>query len=106
MQGYRGKWRFLSLGIGVLAMTAGGAALAQQPAKMMGRSATPEEWVEALKANPLGRTRSIVIHQQQPAEAQAHEAPSAQALITFEFDSATLTPEARQRLLEWENYSI
>jgi outer membrane protein OmpA-like peptidoglycan-associated protein len=70
-------------------------AIAQQHGNIMNRSATPEDWVHVLQTNPMGQTRSIVIDAK---STKPQDAPSAQALITFEFDSATLTPEAKQQL--------
>ncbi len=85
---------FRHLTVAVFAVAICGPAIAQQHGKFMKRSATAEEWVNALKANPMGRTRGIVMDG--PKKDQPK--PSAQALISFEFNSAVLTPEAKQQL--------
>ncbi len=94
MAGFAHPSLFRHLAVAVAAVAIAGPALAQQHGKFMKRSATAEEWVNALKANPMGRTRGIVMDgPEKPAPK-----PSAQALITFEFNSAVLTPDAKQQL--------
>jgi len=83
------------LTVGAFIVAIGTPAIAQQHGNFMNRSATPEDWVRVLQTNPLGQTRSIVIGAK---STETQDKPSAQALITFEFDSATLTPEAKHQL--------
>lgn len=85
---------FRRLTVAVFAIAISGPAIAQQHDKFMKRSATAEEWVDALKANPMGRTRGIVMD----GPSKAPPKPSAQALISFQFNSAVLTPDAKRQL--------
>jgi outer membrane protein OmpA-like peptidoglycan-associated protein len=94
MAGFPQTSLFRHLTVATFAVALCGPAIAQQHGKFMKRSATAEEWVNALKANPMGRTRGIVMDD--PKKAQPK--PSAQALISFEFNSAVLTPDAKQQL--------
>ena len=94
MTGFPHTSLFRHLTVAVFAVAICAPAIAQQHGKFMKRSATTQEWVNALKVNPMGRTRGIVMDG--PKKAQPK--PSAQALISFEFNSAVLTSDAKQQL--------
>lgn len=94
MTGFPHTSLFRHLTVAVFAVAICAPAVAQQHGKFMKRSATTQEWVNALKVSPMGRTRGIVMDG--PKKAQPK--PSAQALISFEFNSAILTRGAKQQL--------
>ena len=94
MTGFTHTSLFRHLTVAAFAVAICAPAVAQQHGKFMKRSATTQEWVNALKASPMGRTRGIVMDG--PKKAQPK--PSAQALISFEFNSAILTSDAKQQL--------
>jgi outer membrane protein OmpA-like peptidoglycan-associated protein len=78
--------------VSMVALGLGGPARAADSAKVFGGTAVTEEaLVEAL--TPRVRMRSIKVQREPPGEAQ--NAPAAHLLITFDFDSAELSVEAK-----------
>lgn len=78
---------------------------AQAQAILTGKDLTERNVIEALSPSHEDikvRTRSIRVEREQPAEKAAHsegaKVPSASLLITFQTNSAQLTPQARSSL--------
>lgn len=70
-----------------------GTALAQAGKVLQGKEINESALVNALTPEPQSRSRSIRVTREAPAPS-----PSASLLITFETNSAQLTPQARQSL--------
>ena len=70
-----------------------GTALAQAGKVLQGKEINESTLVDALTPEPQSRSRSIRVTRDAPAPS-----PSASLLITFETNSAQLTPQARQSL--------
>lgn len=77
--------------VSMLALGLGGAARADSAKVFDGKAVTEQALVEAL--TPPVRMRSIKVERESPAASRS--APAAHLLITFDFDSAELSAEAK-----------
>jgi outer membrane protein OmpA-like peptidoglycan-associated protein len=100
-----GCWLTRALALSaVLAALHSGAAVAQSDKVLKGREITENALIEALtpEGEPVERMRSIRVAPDRPAPAErvaaAPKRASASLLITFETNSAELTPRARSSL--------
>ena len=90
---------FLLRSVSVMALAAGlSLAKAEGPAPVLkGKAVTESNLIDALTPDENVVTRSLRVQRDTPGQ-QAARKPSASLLITFETNSAELTPQARKQL--------